>query len=84
MSELSGFDHDKMVQSLLGQAHLCERIAGTCPDKETSEKFKKLALECRTAAGAAEESPNSDRRLNGSQDINPDADSVGMMACGSR
>jgi hypothetical protein len=69
MSELSGFNQDKMVESLLGHARLCERIAGTCPDKETSEKFKMLAQECRTAAAAAKELPTPHRPLERAQDI---------------
>ncbi len=39
-----------MAESLLGQAHLCERIASDCADKANAEKFKKLARDCRQAA----------------------------------
>jgi hypothetical protein len=39
-----------MAEVLMGQAHLCERIAAECPDEDTAKKYKTLAQECRDAA----------------------------------
>ena len=46
----SHFDDRKMVESLLGQAHLCEQIASACTDEAAADKFKKMARDCRQAA----------------------------------
>jgi hypothetical protein len=39
-----------MAEVLLGQAHLCDRIAAECSDEDTATKYKVLARECRDAA----------------------------------
>jgi hypothetical protein len=39
-----------MAEVLLGQAHLCDRIAAECSDEDTATKYKRLARECRDAA----------------------------------
>ncbi len=44
-----------MAEVLIGQAHLCERIAAVCSDEDTAKKFKTLAQECRDAAAGHEE-----------------------------
>jgi hypothetical protein len=39
-----------MVEVLLGQAHLCDRIAAECSHEDTARKYETLAGECRDAA----------------------------------
>jgi hypothetical protein len=39
-----------MAEALLGQAHLCDRIAAECSDEDTAKKYQMLARECRDAA----------------------------------
>jgi len=44
-----------MAEVLLGQAHLCERIAAECSDEDTAKKYKVLARGCRDAAAKHED-----------------------------
>jgi len=44
------FEDRKTAESLLGQAHLCDRIASDCTDEIAAEKFRRMARECRQAA----------------------------------
>lgn len=46
----SGFARRQIAQSLLAQAHLCERIAAACWDEDTAAKFRTTARECGDAA----------------------------------
>jgi hypothetical protein len=49
-TQSSHFEDRKTAESLLGQAHLCERIASDCADETAAEKFRQLARDCRQAA----------------------------------
>ena len=42
-----------MAEVLLGQAHLCGRIAAECSDENMATKYKLLARDCRDAAVGA-------------------------------
>ena len=45
------FERNKLADCLMGQAHLCERMASDCADEEAAEKLKLLARQCLAAAG---------------------------------
>ena len=40
----------RIAEVLLGQAHLCDRIAAECAAEDTAQKYKVLARACRDAA----------------------------------
>jgi hypothetical protein len=44
------FKRDKMVETLLGEARLCDRISSDCSDLQVVEKLKRMSQECWNAA----------------------------------
>jgi len=53
-TSFSYFEHGKLVDCLLAQADLCERIARYCADELTARKYTDLAHECRASAAEAQ------------------------------
>jgi hypothetical protein len=51
------FQRRRMVECLLGQAHLCEHIATTRFDELAAETFKRLARECKADAARVSDEP---------------------------
>jgi hypothetical protein len=48
--QASTFENDRLIECLIGQALLCERIASLCAREDGASKFKKLSENCRRAA----------------------------------
>ncbi|MBV9555935.1 MAG: hypothetical protein JO254_02540 [Pseudolabrys sp.] len=46
----SDYDRQRIVESFLAQARLCDRIATGCTDLAEAAKYRQLAQECRNAA----------------------------------
>jgi len=46
----SDYDRQRIVESFLAQARLCDRIATGCTDLTEAAKYRQLAQECRNAA----------------------------------